>query len=123
MESLYEHDIFKDGKINGYVNNIAAFYGCTAEFNETSVKITGESMAKVNMAQAAIEEFITSDFEDYRRTIILFNALNFKFFTLIRWRWLNSNSIVKNRLEKFVGNAPVTHFLNMVYCFKKLVNS
>ena len=63
MESLYEHDIFKDGKINGYVNNIAAFYGCTAEFNETSVKITGESMAKVNMAQAAIEEFITSDFE------------------------------------------------------------
>ena len=63
MNSLYENDIFKDGKINSYVQGIAAFYGCTVEFNDNTVDIQGESLSSVNMAQAAIEEFVRDDFE------------------------------------------------------------
>ena len=63
MNSLYENDIFRDGKVNGYVAGIAAFYGCTVEFTDNSADITGETISSVNMAQAAIEEFLTSDFD------------------------------------------------------------
>ncbi|MBO6194325.1 MAG: PhoH family protein [Clostridiales bacterium] len=61
MNSLYENDIFKEGKINSYVEGIASFYGCTANFTDSAVDIEGETMASVNMALAAIEEFITSE--------------------------------------------------------------
>ena len=63
MNSLYENDIFKDCKVNSYVEGIAAFYGCTVEFNDNAVEITGETISSVNMAQAAIEEFVKPDFE------------------------------------------------------------
>jgi len=62
MTDVYENDIFKDGKINGYVSDIAAFYGCTVEFGEVSANISGEDISDVNRAIAAIDEFITSDF-------------------------------------------------------------
>ena len=61
MNSLYENDIFKEGKINSYVEGIASFYGCTANFTDSAVDIEGETIASVNMALAAIEEFITSE--------------------------------------------------------------
>ena len=63
MNSLYENDIFKDGKVNGYVNDIAAFYGCTVQFSDTAVNIEAEDISSVNRALAAIQEFLTSDFE------------------------------------------------------------
>ena len=63
MNSLYENDIFKDGKVNGYVKDTAAFYGCTVEFTDNAVSIEGESLSFINRAQAAIEEFVNSDFE------------------------------------------------------------
>ena len=63
MTSTYENNIFDDGKLNGYITGIAAYYGCTVSFTENSVEIEGETISSVNMAQAAIEEFVTSDFE------------------------------------------------------------
>ena len=63
MNSLYENYIFKDGKVNGYVNDIAAFYGCTVQFSDTAVNIEAEDISSVNRALAAIQEFLTSDFE------------------------------------------------------------
>ena len=63
MNSLYENDIFKDGKVNGYVNDIAAFYGCTVEFTDSAVNIEAEDISSVNRALAAIQEFLTSDFD------------------------------------------------------------
>ncbi len=63
MTDVYENDIFKDGKINGYVTDIAAFYGCTADFSDISVNLTGSSTSDVNRAIAAIDEFLTSEFE------------------------------------------------------------
>ncbi len=63
MNSLYENEIFKDCKVNSYVEGIAAFYGCTVEFKDNAVEITGETISSVNMAQAAIEEFVKPDFE------------------------------------------------------------
>lgn len=63
MNSLYENDIFKDGKVNGYVKDIAAFYGCTVDFSENAVNIEAESLSSINRAQAAIEEFLNSDFD------------------------------------------------------------
>ena len=63
MNSLYENDIFKDGKVNGYVNDIAAFYGCTVQFSENAVNIEADDISSVNRALAAIQEFLTSDFE------------------------------------------------------------
>ena len=63
MNCLYENDVFKDGKINGIIADIAGHYGCTAEFSDVSVNITGDSMSSVNRAAAAVEEFITSESE------------------------------------------------------------
>lgn len=63
MTDVYENDIFKDGKINGYVTDIAAFYGCTVDFSDISVNLTGSSTSDVNRAIAAIDEFLTSEFE------------------------------------------------------------
>ncbi|MBR3533392.1 MAG: PhoH family protein [Clostridiales bacterium] len=63
MNCLYENDVFKDGKINGIIADLAGHYGCTAEFSDVSVNITGDSMSSVNRAAAAVEEFITSESE------------------------------------------------------------
>ena len=63
MNCLYENDVFKDGKINGILADLAGHYGCTAEFSDVSVNITGDSMSSVNRAAAAVEEFITSESE------------------------------------------------------------
>ena len=63
MNCLYENDVFKDGKINGIIADLAGHYGCTAEFSDVSVNITGDSMSSVNRATAAVEEFITSESE------------------------------------------------------------
>ncbi len=63
MNCLYENDVFRDGKINGIIADLAGHYGCTAEFSDVSVNITGDSMSSVNRAAAAVEEFITSESE------------------------------------------------------------
>ncbi len=63
MQSRYDNDIFREGTVNGYVRDIAAFYGCTCEFEEGAVLVEGDSSSTVNRALASIEEFITSDFE------------------------------------------------------------
>ncbi|MBR1797712.1 MAG: PhoH family protein [Clostridiales bacterium] len=63
MNGSFSNDIFREGKVNGYVSDIAAFYGCTAEYTDTSVNVEGETLSQVNRAIAAIEEFITSQVE------------------------------------------------------------
>lgn len=63
MQSRYDNDIFREGTVNGYVRDIAAFYSCTCEFEESAVLVEGDSSSTVNRALASIEEFITSDFE------------------------------------------------------------
>ncbi len=58
MDSSYSCELLLDKKNHGYVEQIAAFYGCVTNFEESTVFVSGESSSNVNRALAAIEEFL-----------------------------------------------------------------
>ncbi|MCQ2515961.1 MAG: PhoH family protein [Saccharofermentans sp.] len=57
----YTNDLLLDTNNHGYVEQIAAFYGCSASFIDNSVSVIGDSTSSVNRALAAIEEFLSSE--------------------------------------------------------------
>lgn len=63
MDNIFTHELLLDTKNHGYVEDIAMYYGCNVEFEDSNVKVSGESSSNVNRALAAIEFFLTSDAE------------------------------------------------------------
>jgi len=61
MDSNYTNELLLDTNNHGYVEQIAAFYGCQTLFEDSTVTISGETSSNVNRSLAAIEYFLTSE--------------------------------------------------------------
>jgi len=63
MNASYNNTLIEDGKVNSYLEELVASYGCKATFEGDAINVEGESSSDVNRALASCEEFLTADME------------------------------------------------------------